>query len=150
MNRAQIAKAVRQPVQAKRDTFYRRVRLMLRGKDPEALKSGIKNLNAIKFGNVKDDQVAYFSHELNPPRRGRPLFVSVSPDDAIEEERTIVVEGGHLVIGKNVVADGGKLGIIVLKDEKGRGGKVYISKDVKDLHANIFADSSEISLTNVR
>ncbi len=60
-------------------------------------------------------------------------------------DKTLVVKGGDVYIEGNVY--GGKLGIIVLQDD-GEGGNVYISPDVTDLYANIFADGSIFSYSD--
>lgn len=60
-------------------------------------------------------------------------------------DKTLVVKGGDVYIKGNVY--GGKLGIIALKDD-GDGGNVYISPDVTDLYANIFADGSIFSYSD--
>lgn len=70
-------------------------------------------------------------------------------------QRTIVSVGGDVYIDSNLYNDPSslpvgaskpRLGIIALKDlNTGNGGNVYISSDVNDIQANIFADGSVFS-----
>ncbi|MFK7780300.1 MAG: hypothetical protein QM490_04055 [Candidatus Gracilibacteria bacterium] len=63
--------------------------------------------------------------------------------------KTIVIKGGNLYIKSNMINDTGigdhLLGLIVLKDESGKGGKIYIDTDVVEVDAIIYADKSVIS-----
>lgn len=141
-----IAKPVGQRLTANRDPYYKNVRLMLRGVSASAKLVNINDLNPA--GNIKDGKVYYYSRTLNNIVGNDPfnIIIAPDPDKNLTTERTVVIEGGNLFIDKNIIAgDNGKLGIIVLKDEKGRGGNIYIHPSVTDIHANIFADGSVFS-----
>lgn len=148
INQGQINEAVEQGVTAKRDGFYRRVRTMLRGQTPEPLIPGnITNVNVDNFGNTADSRVMYYARSTVAIPANKQLVANLALNQAITEERTLVIEGGDARISKNIIADGGRFGIIVLKDAKGAGGNVYINEDVTDIHANIFADGTVFSFT---
>lgn len=63
-------------------------------------------------------------------------------------QKTIIVKWGNLYISDDIKYNNPQqdiLGIIVLKDENGNGGNVYIDPDVKRIDATIFAEKSLMS-----
>ncbi|MDD2870388.1 MAG: hypothetical protein PHS49_00210 [Candidatus Gracilibacteria bacterium] len=73
-------------------------------------------------------------------------------DDTINKfqgRKTIVVLGKNLYIKSNIINDTNSdiLGIIVLQDDNGNGGKVYIDTGVQEVDAIIYADKSVMSYT---
>ncbi|PIS03563.1 hypothetical protein COT83_05360 [Candidatus Peregrinibacteria bacterium CG10_big_fil_rev_8_21_14_0_10_44_7] len=58
--------------------------------------------------------------------------------------KTILVVGADVYIAGNIErsSEDGGVGIIVLEDEDGNGGNLYVGSSVTDLHANIFLDGS--------
>lgn len=59
----------------------------------------------------------------------------------IDESVTVLVVGGDVYVDGDVLKGDGELGIIVLEDE-GFGGDLYVDSGVTDLHANIILDGS--------
>lgn len=71
-----------------------------------------------------------------------------------DDIETIIVRGGNVIIDMDInntdfnqeSTNPEKMkGIIVLKDENGKGGDVYITKKVKQIYAYIFAEGSVFS-----
>jgi hypothetical protein len=61
---------------------------------------------------------------------------------------TIIVQGGDLTINGNITKGTTIKGIIVLEDANGNKGNIYISKDVSNIAAVLYADKSIISGTS--
>jgi hypothetical protein len=60
--------------------------------------------------------------------------------------RTIIIEGGNLYIKKNVAyGTGASLGVIVLKDNNGNGGNVYIDQTVTNIVGAFYVEGSVMS-----
>lgn len=56
---------------------------------------------------------------------------------------TMVVEGGDVYLAENLdITDDSNIGIIVLEDDSGNGGNLYVYCGVTDVYANIFLDGS--------
>jgi len=88
--------------------------------------------------SLSSDDVAYFFGDGDD-------FIKINGTTMDGDfHKTIVVVGADAYVGSEVVRgeDGGELGIIVLEDEAGNGGDLYVDPAVGDLHANIFLDGS--------
>lgn len=56
--------------------------------------------------------------------------------------RSLIVVGGDLYINKDFIGTNTPKGIIVLKNENGVGGNVYVDEDVTNISASIFAEGT--------
>ena len=63
-----------------------------------------------------------------------------------DQSQVVVVVGANLFVDSSIYKNSGtgEIGLIVLADENGNGGDLYVDSDVVDLHTNIFLDGSLI------
>ncbi|MBI4127360.1 hypothetical protein HY463_01495 [Candidatus Peregrinibacteria bacterium] len=121
-----------------RNTLYAQIARLVRNQTPKntaVCGSLSSRMNAQNSGSCKTTGISTLMNGLLLYAES-DVYVGGSTSFT---DKTLVVNGADVYIEGNVY--GGKLGIVVLKDD-GKGGNVYISPDVTDLYANIFADGS--------
>lgn len=75
-------------------------------------------------------------------------IVTLNDPDSYTWNKTIVVVWGNLYIESNIIADDKEsdiLWIIVLKDEEGNGGNIYIDPVVENIDSILYADKAMVS-----
>lgn len=147
-----------------RDTLVRNVANLTAGKMlPDGSKDAILNPDGNGgFSADPGSDIQYLLPENNPPFTPKVYFYTgniildkntlIGNDVIWSGEKTIITVGGNIFINSNLYNDPKtspgkeKLGIIALKNLKtGAGGNIYISPNVTNIQANIFADGSLFS-----
>ena len=66
-------------------------------------------------------------------------------NDSSFDKATIIVRGANVVINGDITSGAQMKGIIAIKDDAGNGGNIYITKDVKNISAVLYADENVVS-----
>ncbi len=119
-----------------RDVVFEQVVKVIRGISTTMSGGGrVNNSWDVASGgqSLVSDSVLYFTG-------GAGDVVTIDGGDISDNVKTILVVGADVYVKDSIYGDGA-IGIIVLEDE-GNGGNMYVDKNVVDLYANIFLDGT--------
>lgn len=132
---------------AVRTQIYKNILGLTRGVTPD---SPTKIVDENLFSDVKNQKSRDFVYLKSGTNSGYHPTISDNGLDLnyniFTTPKTLIVVGDDLIIRGNIYGEAGtagRLGIIVLKNlNTGRGGNIYVDKDVTNIQANIYADGT--------